>query len=80
MSFLDHHLRCGDSLFGGKVSDIAKELGKLKGSLLQQSDIQQVSIAKNNIELISNLTDIDIAEAHHSKSLMETVNAGLMPL
>ena len=80
LSFLDHHLRCGDSLFGGKVSDIAKELGKLKGSLLQQSDIQQVSIAKNNIELISNLTDIDIAEAHHSKSLMETVNAGLMPL
>ncbi len=80
LSFLDHHLRCGDSLFGGKISDIALELSKLKGGLLQQDDMLRVKSARDTMELIGDLTDIDIAEAHYSKALMQQVNDGLRPM
>ncbi len=80
LSFLDHHLLCGDSLFGGKVRHIAEELSKLKGSLLQQGDLHQVESARLVMDTIGNLTDIDIAEAHRSKALMDSINNALHPM
>ena len=80
LSFLDHHLHCGDSLFGGKVSHIAEELNKLKGGLLQQGDLHQVETARLVMDTIGNLTDIDIAEAHRSKALMEQITNALHPM
>jgi len=80
LSFLDHHLRHGDSLFGGQVRHIREELARLKGGLLQQDDLRQVDTARMTMQAIGDLTDIDIAEAHHSKALMEQVNDGLRPL
>ena len=79
LSFLDHHLHCGDSLFGGKVSQLAQELGKLKGGLLQQDDLQRVEQARISMNAIGNLTDIDIAEAHESKALMASLTDNLRP-
>ena len=80
LSFLDHHLRHGDSLFGGQVRHIREELARLKGGLLQQDDLRQVDTARMTMQAIGDLTDIDIAEAHHSKALMDQVNDGLRPL
>mgnify|MGYP005813377959 CR=1 FL=1 len=80
LSFLDHHLRCGDSLFGGKVRNIAEELAKLKGSLLQQGDQGKVVAARAIMETIGGLTDIDIAEAHRSKAMMDQITDSLAPL
>ena len=80
LSFLDHHLHCGDSLFGGKVRHIAAELNKLKGSLLQQGDLHQVESARLVMDTIGNLTDIDIAEAHRSKALMDQITDALHPM
>ena len=80
LSFLDHHLRCGDSLFGGRVRQVREELAKLAGGLLQQDDLRRVDAARMTMDSIGNLTDIDIAEAHHSKALMDQVNDGLRPL
>ncbi len=79
LSFLDHHLLCGDSLFGGKVSDISHELGKFVG-MFHQEDLARVTRASMTMEAIGNLTDIDIAEAHYSKALMDTATEGLLPL
>jgi hypothetical protein len=79
LSFLDHHLKCGDSLFGGKVSDISHELGKFVG-MFHQDDLARVARASMTMEAIGNLTDIDIAEAHYSKALMDTATEGLLPL
>ncbi|MDO8438283.1 MAG: hypothetical protein Q7S69_09050 [Nitrosomonadaceae bacterium] len=79
LSFLDHHLHCGDSLFGGKVKQLAQELGKLKGGLLQQDDLQRVEQARISMNAIGNLTDIDIAEAHESKALMASLTDNLRP-
>ncbi|MDZ7585653.1 MAG: hypothetical protein U0938_12615 [Thiobacillus sp.] len=80
LSFLDHHLRHGDSLFGGQVRHVREELARLKGGLLQQDDLRQVDTARMTMQAIGDLTDIDIAEAHHSKALMDQVNDGLRPL
>ncbi|MDP4029856.1 MAG: Eco57I restriction-modification methylase domain-containing protein [Gallionella sp.] len=79
LSFLDHHLRCGDSLFGGKVRDISNELGKFAG-MFHQDDLARIASASMTMEAIGNLTDIDIAEAHHSKALMDTATESLLPL
>jgi len=80
LSFLDHHLRCGDSLFGGRVRQIRDELDKLAGGLLQRDDLRRVNAARMTMDSIGNLTDIDIAEAHHSRALMEQIDDGLRPL
>ncbi|MFZ2540976.1 MAG: hypothetical protein WAW75_04280 [Gallionella sp.] len=79
LSFLDHHLHCGDSLFGGKVKQLAQELNKLKGGLLQQDDLRRVDTARITMNAIGNLTDIDIAEAHESKALMASLIDNLRP-
>ena len=79
LSFLDHHLHCGDSLFGGKVSQI-KDVLNQQGSLLYQDDMQRLQSARDLMLAIGNLTDIDITEAHHSKAMMDTALDGLRPL
>lgn len=88
LSFLDHHLRCGDSLFGGKVEEInagfksqqgGKNVNKL-GHMFYQNDLQRLDSARTLMTAIGNLTDIDIAEAHHSKAMMDEAEFGLAPL
>jgi hypothetical protein len=79
LSFLDHHLRCGDSLFGGKASQVGDALNR-QGSLIYQDDMRNLEKARNLMLAIGNLTDIDIAEAHHSKAMMDTATDGLYPL
>jgi len=79
LSFLDHHLHCGDSLFGGKVSQVREVLSQ-QGSLIYQDDMRHLQTARDLMLAIGNLTDIDIAEAHHSKAMMDTATEGLRPL
>jgi len=79
LSFLDHHLRCGDSLFGGKVSQIRDALNR-QGSLIYQDDMRGLDKARGLMLAIGNLTDIDIAEAHHSKAMMDTASDGMRPM
>ena len=79
LSFLDHHLHCGDSLFGGKVSQIRDALNQ-QGSLIYQDDLRSLDKARDLMLAIGNLTDIDIAEAHHSKAMMDTATDGLRPM
>ncbi len=79
LSFLDHHLHCGDSLFGGKVSQVRDALNQ-QGSLIYQDDLRGLDKARDLMLAIGNLTDIDIVEAHHSKAMMATATDGLLPL
>jgi Cu/Ag efflux protein CusF len=105
LSFLDHHLRCGDALFGSRIWQLTDELGKLKGAvqqqlnvadgsirqietdkgtvtrgLLQYDDLRRVERARMTMQTIGDLTDIDIAEAHQSKALMDQIEESLLPL
>ncbi len=79
LSFLDHHLCCGDSLFGEWVGIVSKDLHQM-GALFMQNALAGMSAATAMMNEISELSDADIAEVTQSKSLFETVAETLKPL
>lgn len=79
LSFLDHHLRCGDSLFGEWVGVVSKDLHQM-GALFMQNALAGMSAATSMMNEISELTDADIAEVTQSKYLFESVDKTLKPL
>jgi len=79
LSFLDHHLRCGDALHGERLEAIRKDLINF-GVLFQDAELDRLAVASKHMSEIAELTDIDIAEAHHSKVLLDTIETELAPL
>lgn len=79
LSFLDHHLRCGDSLVGMRVTDMVNELQSLGGtgggSLAQSA--QSATDAMMQIEAIS---DSDISEVQESAALFQGVEDATVTL
>ena len=79
LSFLDHHLKCGDSLHGEKLAGVQQGLQAL-GMLFQQGELQRLSLAAANLARVADLTDVDIAEARLSKQLAQQADAQVAPL
>ena len=79
LSFLDHHLKVGDSLHGERLPTVQKGLQSL-GGLLLQSEFDRLSLAASNITQVADLTDVDIAEANLSKRLAEEANTHMAPI
>ncbi len=72
LSFLDHHLRCGDSLLGLQVKDAGEELYRL-GTLFVSSAIQGAENAAAGMELIEEMSDTDISEVEESHNLFRGI-------
>ena len=72
LSFLDHHLRCGDSLVGLRVHDARGELARL-GGFQSGSAIQAAENATKGMQRIEELSDADIAEVEESAQLFRGV-------
>ena len=72
LSFLDHHLRCGDSLLGLQIKDANKELYRL-GTLFVSSAIQGAENAAAGMQLIEKMSDTDISEVQQSIDLFSGV-------
>ena len=72
LSFLDHHLRCGDSLIGLRVTDAREDLRKL-GGLLTASAVAGVDTAADGMQLIEEMSDADVAEVRESAALFRHV-------
>ena len=76
LSFLDHHLRCGDSLFGlwvnggfAKASLIengSAKKAKNGDTLFLHEPMNRALRAASSMQIIEGLTDAEIAEAHRS--------------
>ena len=79
LSFLDHHLKVGDSLHGEQLPVVQSNLQAL-GSLLLQSEFDRLAKASANIAQVADLTDVDIAEAHLSKQLATEAGVQLAPI
>ncbi len=79
LSFLDHHLRCGDSLHGERFDTVAKSVNEL-GLLFQQNEFKRLEIAAKAVAQVAELTDIDIAEAKLSKQYSEQAQRELAPI
>ena len=80
LSFLDHHLRCGDSLFGSWVRagiDKATELGS---PLLLHEPIKTALGSAASMQTIEKLPDAEIAEAHRSHEIFDGVQIMTAPL
>ena len=72
LSFLDHHLRCGDALVGLRVSEATKELNRL-GGLFASPAIAGAEAATGDMQRIEEMSDADIAEVRESASLFQEV-------
>ena len=79
LSFLDHHLRCGDSLIGMRVQGSIEELNRLSG-LFASSAIQHAENATAGMQLIEEMSDADVAEVRESASLFREVEATTGPM
>ena len=72
LSFLDHHLRCGDSLIGLRVRDAIRDLDRL-GGLFAASAIAGAEVAAEGMERIEEMSDADVVEVHESASVFREV-------
>ena len=72
LSFLDHHLRCGDSLVGIRVRDAIRELDRL-GGLFAASAVAGAEVAAEGMERIEEMSDADVVEVHESATVFHDV-------
>ncbi|MDR3300408.1 MAG: restriction endonuclease [Candidatus Accumulibacter sp.] len=79
LSFLDHHLCCGDSLHGETLEKLKKEL-LVFGSLFQESELSRLEIAAQSLVAVGALTDSDISEVERSKELSHEAAEQLAPI
>ena len=79
LSFLDHHLRCGDSLFGTWVRPAAERTEE-KSSLFLRGPLEQATRAAAPMQIIEGLTDAEIAEAHRSADIFAEISEMTAPL
>ncbi|MCY3837611.1 MAG: restriction endonuclease, partial [Gammaproteobacteria bacterium] len=79
LSFLDHHLRCGDSLFGAWVRP-AIDHAERAGGLFLREPLNRATRAAAPMQIIEELTDAEIAEAHRSADIFAEVSGMTAPL
>ena len=80
LSFLDHHLRCGDSLFGAWARSGIDKAAEYGGPLLLHGSIRQAELSALEMRTIEELTDAEIAEAHRSAETFAGVENATAPL
>ena len=72
LSFLDHHLRWGDSLIGFRVGDVVSEMEKL-GTMFTGTVIAAAETATEGMKMIEERSDSDVSEVKESASLFDQV-------
>ncbi len=79
LSFLDHHLRCGDSVIGGFVRPTLEAL-KERGGLFNVGEITRVEQIAGVMSEIEQSTDNDVAEVARSKEKFSAVEDVTRPI
>ncbi len=80
LSFLDHHLRCGDSLFGSWVKTGIDKATAYGSPLLLHEPIKSAYGSAASMQMIEGLPDAEIAEAHRSQEIFDGVQVMTAPL
>ena len=78
LSFIDHHLAAGDSLFGLWVRDAIDKAGK-GGELLYIEELRTAERQAATMQRIEALTDAEIAEAQSSAEMWRDVEYQIGP-
>jgi hypothetical protein len=79
LSFLDHHLRCGDSIVGAWTRPTIDAL-KARGALFNMGAITTVENVARVMETIEEKTDSDVAEVKASKAEFGVVEQATAPI
>jgi hypothetical protein len=79
LSFLDHHLKCGDSLFGEKVGRALDELSE-RGTFLIADAVRRAEAEVADMQTVEDNTDAEVAEVKASAEAYASVEAGTAPL
>ena len=79
LGFLDHHLRCGDSLFGSWVRQ-GIERAEEGGRLFLQEPLNWAMQATRSMQVVEMLSDAEIDEAHQSAGVFAAVRQQTAPL
>lgn len=79
LSFLDHHLRCGNSVIGAWVRPTMDWMQQ-RGALISNRHLASISNVVRNMEEIEGLTDTDITQVDQSKSLFAAIAETSAPL
>ena len=72
LSFLDHHLRCGDALIGLRVREATMDLQEM-AQLFLSSAITGAETATKSMQHIEAMSDADVAEVRKSVTLFHVV-------
>lgn len=79
LSFLDHHLCCGDALFGERIEAGLRELREA-GGLFVSHELSVFRKTADNLSQIADLPDSDTAEVERSKELYKWAMEKAEPL
>ncbi|MDR1709946.1 MAG: restriction endonuclease [Candidatus Accumulibacter sp.] len=79
LSFLDPHLRCGDSLHGEELARVRRELSEF-GALFQEGEMTRLAVAAQSLLDVGNLTDADISEIELSIKLSREAEREIAPI
>ncbi|MEQ1538663.1 MAG: Eco57I restriction-modification methylase domain-containing protein [Sphingorhabdus sp.] len=79
LSFLDHHLRCGNSVIGAWVRPTMDWMQQ-RGALISNRHLASISNVVRNMEEIEGLTDTDITQVDQSKTLFAAIAETSAPL
>ncbi len=80
LNFIDHHLRCGNSLFGTWVKEGLKKAKDNGGHLLLGERLNQAESTAAHMQIVEGLTDEEISEAHRSADIFRGIKRDTAPL
>ena len=80
LSFLDHHLRCGNSLFGCWARNAFDTANRLGSPLFLHEPLNRATRAAMSMQTIEELTDAEITQADQSAGLFDDILELTAPL
>ena len=78
LSFLDHHLRCGDSLVGGWLAQTAEDIRAAGGGFADYV-FARTAAAADDARAIERISDADIGEVKESETLFRSMEESVAP-
>ena len=80
LTFLDHHLRCGDSLVGGWLAQTAEDIQAAGGAFANYAFAGMTTAARGIHAKIEQIDDADISDVKESASLFEAMQETVEPI
>ena len=80
LGFLDHHLRCGNSLFGCWTRGAFDTANRMGSPLFLQEPLNRATSAAVSMQVVEELTDAELTEADQSANLFDEIQAMTAPL